>query len=550
MLGYTINLHSGEVNQNQELIVFPGEEGSQEEADKKTTVHLKQDVLEKIKIRNQQETREQKLVRKAGAMAPTAAQFSKASHFHSGRKWFNWRGGPITGNDQVALIVEPDVDLEIRAYDFNQNYDLDAEVIKKIKKLKREIEGASSHAERIQKESEYKTFLESNDPFERFKGKDKSFHPGVVMHVMHQIAPRAQIIKISPDKIYPKLMLQEDKEIKAIEEASVVNMSYGSILLARNINELSQSMLEKISSMQEHQKDIIKVLEQKGKKLFVIAAGNINLNLSEKLTSTGNTWKTYRFDSDAKNFLADKSLSDTPIIIVGGLNPSFTRWGISNYPGKDTIIQKNFLCTLGNKIAVMWDKNLFSETLFPDTNKRSYIQYVGTSLSAPIITGCALLIKEGFPDFKPQHIKEVLLGSASQEFVIRNNTDKEYIFYYDSEDKEPDPSKLANLEKQLNKKQDSNNKWKVKSKRFDPFYYGRGVLDLENAFIYAALLKIELDSMKENPLYQRKSSEELRRKMKENLHVEQERAHNIIAKTWRERRALKSATEGKPQLFQ
>jgi hypothetical protein len=143
------------------------------------------------------------------------------------------------------------------------------------------------------------------------------------------------------------------------------------------------------------------------------------------------------------------------IIIAGALDPSSRLSSFSNKPGDRKEFQERFLFTLGKNVLVrQGDANYGFEE--------------GTSLAAPAVSGVAALVLGKYEDFSMEEVASVLLESAEKNFYI-SSADK---FVYDPTDAE----QKALVEAKYGPKN---------REYFNPKNYGKGLLSLRQAFIYA-----------------------------------------------------------------
>jgi subtilisin family serine protease len=141
------------------------------------------------------------------------------------------------------------------------------------------------------------------------------------------------------------------------------------------------------------------------------------------------------------------------LLIAGSVDPTYSIAHYSNTPGDNPIFQEKFLCTLGTNIPIM-------STGRPTTPS-------GTSLSAPAISGVAALILSSHPTFSMEEVASTLLESAEKNFFIPSSeSGNTGTFIYEDS---PPSIKKKSMVYQL----------------FDPSIYGRGILSVRRAFIYA-----------------------------------------------------------------
>ena len=347
-------------------------------------------------------------------------------------------------------------------------------------------------------------------------------HSSLVIDTFHQIAPQSKITLIELASSNPTLSFEEKFKDEPgvadrIKDSFVINMSY-LIVSVSNAKQYTAASLQKELSTNRKR---IRSLWQEGRpKLLCQGAGNEALSLSAPLPAKDGQ----PIESDALVLLSDETLGKYTIVI-GGLAQESGPHKYTNYPGENSLLQENFIGTLGENIRI----------------KDGLHQ--GTSLSTPIVAGAALLLKEAYPSLSPLDVKEVLLESASRNFFIRppvhiikppiNGT-----FVYDPEDGPPDVSKLKVFY--------PNDIWKRSYssliEKFDPKRYGKGILDLRAAFIYGAL-KVQ------HPQW---GKEKLRKVMKRQMMAEENTAATLIQSTFRgykERKHIKRSRPVVPPSF-
>ncbi len=174
--------------------------------------------------------------------------------------------------------------------------------------------------------------------------------------------------------------------------------------------------------------------------LLVKSAGNDGLDLEKKGIHDNFTLLTQ-----------DNSAYKKQIILAGAIKSNNDILEMSNRPGHNSIYQERFLMALGAEVPA---------------NTGHGLRFLnGTSLSAPTISGAAALLRSAYEDLSMEEIGDIPLNSADRSFFIHR--DGETIFIYEKA-----------LPKYLVPS--------VQYKPFDPFQYGRGILNLRNAFLYGA----------------------------------------------------------------
>ncbi|MFN7662127.1 MAG: S8 family serine peptidase [Alphaproteobacteria bacterium] len=254
-------------------------------------------------------------------------------------------------------------------------------------------------------------------------------------------------------------MKEEDQLNKWVANSFLINFSQGftSRFLKNTVEDRGPSAYDQFKEKQVKDINHIKSLMQKGtNKILFIAAGNENISISEPIGK----WKEEEFYLIPKEALLDPFLADFTII-VGGIDQFFRSSSTSNFPSLSQVVQDNFILTLGKNIKLL---NHGKESL-----------QNGTSFASPIAAGAAALLKQKYPDFSAQQIKEVILESASKNFFIEKDSTVPggaHILVYDPADPftQTIPSNAQ-----------------VQVRPFDPSLYGKGILNLQAAFVYGDL---------------------------------------------------------------
>jgi hypothetical protein len=322
--------------------------------------------------------------------------------------------------------------------------------------------------------------------------RDKKLdHATIVVSIIRSMAPHTFISILHPTDI-TNLDDANPSLLRTIEEGQLINQSLG-------IPHWKKS-LEYI--------DKLKIILATGKpKLLIQSAGNAGRNLSDSYAPSVKEkkglyqeWERFA-DHRAINEYLEVPEVQTNMIVVGAIDQNYERSSFSNYPGEKKRIQENFLCVLGRDVGSM---------------RYDTFQYVkGTSVAAPIVTGAAALIMSQYPQFHPLIIKEILLESAEKTFFSEDPHTKEISIIYDPDDPVPDITHLTSKN------------YNISLKPFDPKTYGKGILSLRNAKVYAKIK--EEDLMKES----HNTPARLRKKMKEFLRKEEEEAARKIQKMFR-----------------
>ena len=188
------------------------------------------------------------------------------------------------------------------------------------------------------------------------------------------------------------------------------------------------------------------------------------------VNSFGNSGKYEEALSNFDRLAAD--IQTNPItrrlIYAKSITPNRSAGFVNAKINKDAnkLINHITLCAMGSKVLVATEGVMYAYTN-------------GTSFSAPIISGAAALIKGKYPHFTAEQLQQVLLESADRTFLYRPNVKG----YVNTLCLVFDPAEVADV-KELQKNPSLN----YLNISFDPDIYGKGVLNIRNALIYADLL--------------------------------------------------------------
>ena len=316
-------------------------------------------------------------------------------------------------------------------------------------------------------------------------------HATPVINTIDIIAPQVNIFVESFFAIKSQSFKDDAVFQTSLKKARIINISAATSPVYLDWKILSKEDSDKVSEHGSHDfiQDMESFLKTGNQKLFVAAAGNDHRSLSEGIDTDeeDENHKKIKFYYDPIRYLNNKPIKET-LIIATALTPSHEIAEFSNYPGWNKAIQDNTLCTLGARLATMGahvDK-IESKLI----HRIDYMD--GTSGAAPVISGTAALLMEAYPSLTAAQIKEVLLESADRSFFKNTGKQESYrqsgdwvygpytgTLVYDSrEEQEPDLTHFP-------KKQ--YNSYAVEKEKFDPAKYGKGVMNIRNAFVYAHL---------------------------------------------------------------
>ena len=272
-------------------------------------------------------------------------------------------------------------------------------------------------------------------------------HKTLVCSFIAQIAPGAKIVSL-PAAAHD----DEAEKIKvASKDALAINLS------------LSVANNPFIARM-------LPMIDPENNKLLVQGAGNLG--------------KEYGHDSPGDIELAKHK---DRLILVGSISITrekdgtirASKYGFSNTPGSKEL-ESHFLCAPGKGWGLVAKE--------AESFKPSDFEHVqGTSFSAPIVTGAVALLGE-YALKNHRHVltaaeaKEILLHSACRTFkdIVAE------VFYWDPTD--PKYFEYTTLtKKQMSDKEMEYFKMNrgFMLQKFNPSTFGMGILDIENAFLYA-----------------------------------------------------------------
>ena len=289
----------------------------------------------------------------------------------------------------------------------------------------------------------------------KFDNETPDRHSEMVATSLLNIAPDSEIIFLGGAS---KLSDLPQKDREHLLKAHVINLSFTTFMTYTSVN-VFKWINSEISLFQS-------ILRQNKGVLFVKSAGNEST--SDRIHWLSDPTDRILLSSRRQNlytlswYMAKDRIIGKNTILVGSINRDFYFSDFSSLPGSDPLIQENFLFALGEDLTINESKSIS-----------------GTSFSAPTVSGAALLLKQEFPGLSMLDIKEILLESASKTFFCYDGTgmDRTLFFVYDEgEFPEKKISRFMNINRQP-----------FDYMAFNPKYFGKGILDLRAAFVYARL---------------------------------------------------------------
>ncbi len=339
------------------------------------------------------------------------------------------------------------------------------------------------------------------EPFNKIERYAKHVH--TVSSVLKEMAPKARTTVRSP--------LEFEKSIKASRDA------LSQVGIKKRILNYSGSLEREshLAGTSHFVSQIIPLLSNEFNNLLVVSMGNNH----EENTPMAEAIRRALSFSHISEFAYEGSVSmlDYPLIMAISLTSSYEIAAHSNRPGRNSIIQNRSLCTLGQDVIVRASPVSPIETVS------------GTSFAAPIISGSASLVLSAHPTLSMVEIADILLESADKNFLVRNDKGQ-IICVYDPRN----PEEKEKVERIYPEDQ---------RQYFDPSQYGRGILNLRRALIYADIYE---QVKKEGKLRGDGFFYEIRRRFQEEIkRLDTLHATNIqkAFRDWKVRKSLKKGEE-------
>lgn len=343
------------------------------------------------------------------------------------------------------------------------------------------------------------------EPFNKIEKYAKHVH--TVSSVLKEMAPKAQTMVRAPLELEESIKRHRDALSWVGIKKRILNYS-GDLKRESHFTGTSHFVYE-----------IIPLLSHEFNNLLVISMGNDH----EENTSMAKAIRRALSWNHISEFMDESSPSivDYPLIMAISLTSSYEIAAHSNRPGRNSTIQKRSLCALGQDVIVR-------------ASPVSPIESVsGTSFAAPIISGSAALVLSAHPTLSMREIADILLESADKNFLI-GNAEGQLVCIYDPHN----PEEKEKVEKIYPKD---------RRQYFDPSQYGRGILNLRRALIYADIYE---QVKKEGKLGGDEVFYEIRRRFKEEIHrLDTLHATNIqkAFRGWKVRKGLKVKEAGESE---
>ena len=273
------------------------------------------------------------------------------------------------------------------------------------------------------------------------------YHGAHVLHLLRQNAPNARLFAA----VFPATLSDPEKEtlVNTLKSIDLLNLS-----IASDGNDGSFRELEDLfSSLKKGHNEHC---------LLILAASNDSYNCDEP------------FNPNEKYL---RNLSQKPewerLLLVSSLDEDACPAFYSNRPGAYAPFQANLVCTHGTRVFSM-------------SANDSYERNSGTSMATPGVTGCIALLIDYIKtqlhsplSVTPKFLKECVLQSADRDFYI---TKENFVEGFDlcihvTEKPSGSDSKFY--------QSDDGKILVLIEEKFNPAVFGMGVLNIENAMIYA-----------------------------------------------------------------
>lgn len=296
-----------------------------------------------------------------------------------------------------------------------------------------------------QKDRLLKDKLDEKTSYKKKVSGSRSNHNVGVTSLVSQMAPLAKIVSTTTSKL-----AEFEEELKA-GKYPFINCSWGPT------EDLSED--KSISIFASH-KTLDSLLGRQDV-VIVKSAGNESTSLSNPNLKGDLVGIVF---SKLLNRLTAEQQSN--LILAVNLTPRNLVAESSNTPGYKETLYRHFICAQG------------SDTFWLDETGNNHLPMKdgGTSSSAPVITGAALLLQSYKPRFSAVLIKACLLHSALREFMMHDEEYKPVSWVYES--------------KPNSQFQEDN----FSQRQFAFSTYGMGILNIQSAFQYADVLEAYLNT--------------------------------------------------------
>jgi|GEM_PF-5342450 len=289
---------------------------------------------------------------------------------------------------------------------------------------------------------------------------------------------------------------------------------------------LVHQMAPKATLVIKHQKDYLDKLRAGEKKPFIINAsfntGEVNINdyfgpvfrlgFSPLIVkSAGNDATDLSMDDKYKEL--DSELQKY-FIVAGNLRQDGRPRASSGVPGHKKEIQDRFLWVVADDMLVAGGP----------TGSDVYKYATGTSGAAAILSGAAAIIKNKYPQFGMAKIAECLLESANRDLFGLFGDGYHAIHVVEgAQETLVEPAVAEEESKAASGSSASSSRVQMRTIMYNPAQWGKGVLNVRNAMIYADL----------RSRFPSKKPGELRRMMLDKIVLSETKAATKIQQWWK-----------------
>ena len=282
--------------------------------------------------------------------------------------------------------------------------------------------------------------------------KHKNQHAPLVAGILHQIAPESYIV------VKSRRQASDAEQMNGHITGNpwlVVNTSFGVIYsVIENDTETATSKWERLVDC---------INDMPNRRLWVQSFGNDRLSDQKRPKHLHNRFLPEL--TRGENIILAVNIDDTfSPHVTSDLPDDYNREKLGMPPfaeGDLAIIQASTLSALGSEIIGA-------------SGNEQFQRESGTSLSAPVISGVATLLKSAFPELTEWEVRDILLASAEREFHIpATQANKKGVYFYD-------PAKTCTAITRNNEKE-------FVYQEFPKSIYGQGIVSAERAFFFAQL---------------------------------------------------------------